>query len=196
MIRKKIILASASPRRKELLSLLGVKFKVVPSKTDEKLNPRLKPRAQVEELARQKAHAVATRVTNSLVIAADTIVVVVVVDEILGKPSSTEDAKRMIRKLNGREHKVMSGFTIMDTETKREVTKSVVSRLFMKKLSRKEIDAYIAKEENLFDKAGAYAIQLLGAVLFEKIEGDYYNIVGLPISLLSDELKRFGIHTL
>ncbi len=190
---RRIILASSSPRRRELMEMLGLKFRVVKSNVEEKLNPRLGPRAQAEALSRQKAEAVAEKYDDAVVIGADTLVVVD--SEILGKPKDNTSAERMLRKLSGREQEVITGFTILDTAKRQSVTKSVVSKLVMRKLTAAEIAAYIDKEIVL-DKAGSYAINGIGAIFFERIEGDYYNIVGLPLYALSQELKRMGIRIL
>lgn len=190
---RKIILASSSPRRKELLSMLGLQFRVVKSGVDEKLNPRLGPRAQAEALSKQKAQVVAEKYDDAIVIAADTLVVID--NEILGKPKDQADAQRMLKKINGKNQEVVTGFTVIDTKLNKSVTKSVSSKLFMRKVTVSEIDAYI-KRETLSDKAGSYAINGIGAIFFERIDGDYYNIVGLPVFALSQELKRMGIKVL
>jgi septum formation protein len=187
---KQIILASASPRRKALLQQIGLPCKVVPSNIIEKLNPRLKPRGQVEQLALEKAMSIAEKYPQSIIIAADT--VVVMRDEIIGKPISREDAKRILEKLSGKSHTVITGFSIIDTQLHRKVTKSIESTVFMKKLTKKDIEKYIDTNEPM-DKAGGYGIQEKGGVFIERIEGDYFNVVGLPISALIEELKRFGV---
>jgi len=190
---RKIILASSSPRRKELLQLLGLQLKVVKSDVDEKLNPRLGPQSQAEDLSRQKAEAVARKFPDAIVIGADTLVVIGT--EIFGKPKDLVDAERMLKKLNGKMHEVITGFTIIDTKTGKRITKSVITKLLMRRLTSGEISAYI-KRETVSDKAGSYAINGVGAIFFEKIVGDYYNIVGLPLYALSKELKRFGVKIL
>ncbi len=190
---RQIILASSSPRRKELLQNIGLTFRVVPSKIDEKLNPRLKVASQVEQLSLQKAEAVAPTYPDAIIIAADTLVAID--QEILAKPSSRDDAVRMLRKLNGKMHIVVTGFTIMDTKIKKQVTKSETTKLFMRRLTEKEVESYV-KKENRQDTAGGYAMHLLGAVLFEKIEGDYFNVIGLPIPSLVRELKKFKLDVL
>lgn len=192
-MKRKIILASGSPRRKELLKSVGLTFRVVSSRIDEKLNPRLKPQRQAEELSLQKAVAVSKKYDDAVIIAADTIVVID--DEILLKPVDFREAKRFLRKLAGRKHQVITGFTIIDTNSRKRITKSAVTDVYMKHLTKREIDSYILREETS-DKAGGYGIQGLGAVLFEKIEGDYFNIVGLPLYSLSEELKKFEIFLL
>ncbi len=192
---KKLILASASPRRKQLLKQIGLEFEVLASNIDEKLNPRLKPLHQVEELSRQKAEATAQmkEAKNAIIIAADSMVAVA--DEIMGKPKDVKDAKRMLKKLSGSTHSIVTGFTIMDTATKKKVTKSVETKVWFKKLSPQEISVYIKTGEPM-DKAGAYAIQEIGAIFIERIEGDYQGAVGLPLFALVKELKKFGIRVL
>ncbi len=190
-----IILASSSPRRKQLLESIGITFKIIPSNIEEKMNPRLGPAAQAELLSVQKAEAVARlhQGKELLIIAADTIVIID--GEKLGKPESDDDAKRMLRKLSGKKHSVVTGFTILDLVSGKKITSSVQTQLWMRTLSAKEILSYVQKEM-LIDKAGSYAIQGIGAVLFEQIEGDYTNVLGLPIPALYKELKKFGVHIL
>ena len=190
-----IILASSSPRRKQLLESVGISLKIVPSNIEEKMNPRLGPAAQAELLSVQKAEAVARLYQGKefLIIAADTIVVVD--GEKLGKPESESDAKRMLKKLSGKKHSVVTGFTILDCISGKKVTRSVETQLWMRKLSDKEILSYMQKEM-LSDKAGSYAIQGIGAVLFERIEGDYSNVLGLPLADVYKELKKFGVYIL
>ncbi len=157
------------------------------------MNPRLGPRAQAEYLSQQKAKAVSERVKHAIIIAADTLVVLN--KEIIGKPSSVEQAKKMLKKLSGKTHTVITGFTIIDTASNKTTTKSSQTKVFIRKLSKKEIDAYVKKEQTL-DKAGGYAIQGIGSLLIEKIEGDFSNVVGLPLATLYQELKKFGIFLL
>jgi septum formation protein len=187
---KQIILASASPRRRKLLESIGLKVKVVPSGIDEKLNPRLKGVSQAEELSRQKADAVAKRYKDALVLAADTLVIVG--DEKLGKPKDLLDAKRMLRKLSGVRHSVVTGYTLVDCSSRKIVTKSEETYVYFKKLTDNEIAKYTQKEK-VMDKAGAYAIQGYGSILVEKIDGDYSNVVGLPISSVVKQLMRLGV---
>ncbi len=187
---RRIILASESPRRKRLLKQLDIDFEVVPSEIEEKLNPRLKPKGQAELLSKEKAKAVAAKYNDAIIIAADTIIALE--DEVLVKPQDGRDARRILKKLSGKVHTVITGFTILDTENQKKITKSVETKVFFKNLQEKEIRSYIEKE-NLLDKAGAYAIQGIGVVFVEKIEGDYFNVVGLPLFALARELKKFGI---
>jgi septum formation protein len=188
---KQIILASTSPRRKELLQKIGLNFKVVGSHVEEKLNPRLKPRGNVEYLSQLKAKAIADNYPDSIIIAADTFIVFQ--DEILGKQADEKAAKRTLRRLSGNTHQVMTGFTILDTGTGKSITKSTAANIFMKKMSAKDIDWYV-KTGEWKDAAAAYKIQEKGSIFVERIEGDFWGIVGLPLSLLVEELKHFGVY--
>ncbi|MBS1113027.1 MAG: Septum formation protein Maf [Nitrospirae bacterium] len=188
-----IILASGSPRRREILAKTGLKFKVDMSNYQEKLEPGLKPHDIARLLSSEKARHVAHRYRNVLVIAADTIVVFK--GSLFGKPQNKEQAKEMLKTLSGKAHSVITGFTIIDTATKKELTTSVESKVFFKRLSPNEIAAYIRSGEPL-DKAGAYAVQGLGAVLIKRIEGDFFNVMGLPLHSLTESLKKFGIKVL
>lgn len=178
---KEIILASTSPRRKELLENLGVKFKVVGSNIEEKINNKLSSPEIVKDLAYQKAKAVSNKITgNHLVIAADTIVEY---NNILGKPKDTEEARFMLKLLSGQVHKVITGFAIIDSLTKREFIDYECTKVYFNNLSNDQIERYILTDEPM-DKAGAYGIQGKGSLFVSKIEGDYFNVVGLPVSKL------------
>lgn len=190
---RKIILASASPRRRQLLKQLGLQFEVIPSDLEEKFNPRLGPRNQVELLAKQKAEAVASKFENAIIIAADTLVVLG--NEIIGKPKDKNEAKRMLKKLRGREHSVVTGFVLIDTATSRMIIKSVETRVWFKKFSISEMHAYIKTGEP-FDKAGGYGNMGLGTLFVEKIEGDYSGSIGLPLFILGKELRKLGVEIL
>ena len=190
---KTIILASASPRRKELLSKTGLKFRVDESSYEENLKLTLKPDKLAIFLAREKARDVARRHRNALIISADTIVVLK--NRVFGKPRSRKEAKEMLKALSGKAHTVITGYTIMDTGSGEELSGSVKSKVFFKVLSEREIDAYIKSGEPL-DKAGAYGVQGLGAVIVRRIEGDFFNVMGLPLNSLAESLKNFGISVL
>ena len=187
---KKIILASASPRRKELLEKIGLKFEVDASNCAEEIDPTLKPDEIVRRISITKAKSVATRHQNAVIIAADTIGVIGT--KLLGKPHTAGEARKMLAQISGKSHDVITGFTVLDTAAEKIVTKTVTTKVYIKKLTKKEIDAYVQTGEPL-DKAGAYGIQGLGAVIVEKIEGDYYNVMGLPLSALAEVLQEFGI---
>ena len=181
-----LILASASPRRRELLNLLGLPFTVRPVKIDETLDPALPPMEAVGRLSARKARAQLRR-TGEVFLAADT--VVVLNGKILGKPRSPEEAAGMLRALAGQEHLVMTGLTVASdwgTETVTEVT-----AVRFRDLTDREIAAYVATGEPM-DKAGAYGIQGGGAIFVTGIAGDYYNVVGLPLCRLYGVLRRLA----
>jgi septum formation protein len=190
---KTIILASASPRRKEILEKTGLKFRVDESDYEEKIVPGLKPHELAVLFSCKKARAVARRYRDALIIAADTIVVLK--GKLFGKPRDAEDASKMLKALSGKSHYVITGFTIIDTGIKKELSRSIETKVFFKRLSAVEIEAYIRSGEPL-DKAGAYGIQGLGAVIVKKIEGDFFNVVGLPLNAVVGSLKKFGINVL
>jgi len=190
---KTIMLASASPRRKELLEKLGLKFQVEPSNYQEDINSGLEPHELAKSLSLKKAELVARDHKSALVIAADTFIAFE--GKILGKPQTETAARKMLAAISGRRHSVITGFTIIDTESNKVLSRSVSTRVYIRQLTSNEIDAYVRSKEPL-DKAGAYAIQGLGSVIVEKIEGDYFNVVGLPLSALAESLKEFGIHIL
>ena len=186
---KKVILASASPRRKELLKQMGISYEVIVPDIDEESFGLLPPNELVQTLAQMKAQAVANTVEeNSLVIAADT--VVVLEGQILGKPKDELDAKQMLNMLSGKAHMVYTGVAIVDPATNRQERFVVDTKIYMKVMSQEEIDAYILTGEPL-DKAGSYGIQGRGGVFIERIEGDYFSVMGLPIARLYDLLKKF-----
>ena len=179
-----LILASASPRRKELMSLFGIPFVVRAADIDETMDSSKPPFDEVARVSRAKALAVA-REEDDAVVAADTIVVCD--GRVLGKPHSREEAVAMLSLLSGRDHQVMTGCTVLrgsQIETFTEVTD-----LHFRPLSRKEIETYVASGEPM-DKAGAYGIQGGAALFCERIAGDYYNVMGLPVCRLSQTLKR------
>ena len=187
---KRIILASASPRRKELLEKLGLKFEVDASNCAEEIDPTLEPDELVRRISITKAKSVAQRHQDAVIIAADTIGVIG--KKLLGKPHTADEAGKMLAKISGKSHEVITGFTILDTVTDKIMTGTVSTKVYIKKLTRQEIAAYVQTGEPL-DKAGAYGIQGRGAVIVEKIEGDYYNVMGLPLSALTEALIEFGI---
>ena len=190
---KTIILASASPRRKELLKQIGLKFKVVPSEYEESLDSGLDPHELAQRLSLEKANSVARIQPDALVIAADTLGVLN--GKVLGKPHTESEARKMLAMLSGKAHSVITGFTIMDAATNKSLTRTVETRVYLRKLTSGEIDAYVKSGEPL-DKVGGYAIQGLGAVIVERIEGDYFNVVGLPLRALAESLKEFGVKVL
>jgi septum formation protein len=188
---KTVILASASPRRKELLEKIGLKFEVDASDCKEEIDSELEPDEFVRQISIKKAKSVAVRHKNAIIIAADTIGVIG--NKILGKPHTENEARKMLNEISGKSHSVITGFTVLDTATNKIMSRTVNTKVYIKKLTKQEIDAYVQTGEPL-DKAGAYAIQGLGAVIVEKIEGDYYNVMGLPLNALTEALKEFGIN--
>jgi len=188
---QKIVLASASPRRKELMEKTGLKFEVDPVETDENVESGKNPHEIVREISLQKAMSVSGKHRDAVIIAADTIGFLN--GQIIGKPHNPDEARKILQLLSGKSHIVITGFTIIDSSNNKTVSQSVETKVYIKKLSQQEIDAYISTGEPL-DKAGAYGIQGLGSVIVEKIEGDYYNVVGLPLHALSEALKAFGIN--
>lgn len=186
-----LILASQSPRRKALLERLGVPFNVYVSPVDESVEEPGPPSGLVQQLARRKAETVASEYPESLVLAADT--VVAHGDTILSKPESEAAARRMLRDLSGTQHSVHTGIALEHAASERSVTAVESTRVIFGELDEEEIDAYVASGSPL-DKAGAYGIQdHTGSLLVERIEGDYYNVVGLPVRRLYVTLRsRFG----
>jgi septum formation protein len=184
----RVVLASGSPRRHELLNLIGISHEVRPANIDETLRSRETPQRHAERLAREKAGAVATRDPNLITIGADTIVVVN--RKILGKPASAEQAAEMLRQLSGREHKVVTAVAVSRGKKLRSAVEEV--RVRFRKLRADEIEAYIATGEPL-DKAGAYGIQGYGATIVECVNGDYFSVMGLPLARLVGLLRDVGL---
>jgi septum formation protein len=187
---KKIILASTSPRRIELLSNLNLEFTAEGSNYKEDMQKKLSPVRLAKYLAIGKAQAVANNHTDGIVIGADTFVVLG--NELLGKPKDKKEASRMLRKISGKNVSVVTGFAIVDAKTARKYSGHSTAKVFIKKLTTKEILWYVGTGEPL-DKAGAFAVQGYGAVLITKMEGDFFSIVGLPVYQLVQSLKKFGI---
>jgi septum formation protein len=209
-----IILASASPRRKELLERLGFTVKVIPGNVDETQIEEETPENFVKRMARTKTLAVVDRMQTTLyptdadgapirtgysgrgsdsrwVIGADT--VVVVGDDVLGKPKDTAGAVEMLHRLSGQVHRVITGFCIHDLRKNKEGLQAVATEVTFKRLASSEIDKYIAVGESM-DKAGAYAIQGVGAYLVDSIIGSYTNVVGLPLCQMVEMMEEMGAH--
>lgn len=182
-----LVLASQSPRRKELLGILGYPFTVVPSSIDETPTIGEDPEQFCIRVAREKGIEVASRVSQSVVISADT--VVTVDREMLGKPTGEQDAARMLRKLSGRDHVVLTAVTIINQRKQETLEGLERTRVWFNPISDEEILDYI-RRENVFDKAGAYAIQGYAGVYIPKIEGNYFNVMGLPLPLVHELLCR------
>ncbi|CAM3502020.1 Maf family protein [Marinicrinis lubricantis] len=188
-----LILASSSPRRQEIIRSLRLPFEVYPSHVDETIEASLTPSEAVTVLAERKASAVKEKLNGSMkgvIIGSDT--VVVLGNDILGKPVNPQDAFAMLKRLQGRSHQVYSGIACIDAAEDKRVVQYRSTLVHMRSLSDDQIERYIESGEPM-DKAGSYAIQGLGAALVDSIEGDYFNVVGLSVALLTDMLKEFGI---
>ena len=191
----RLILASQSPRRRELLRILGWPFEIIPSGVDETAAPaELAPARLAVWLAEEKAQDVAEQYHHALVIGADTIVVWG--DQVMGKPSDLEDARRMLRALSGVTHRVITGIAVRRAgPDPLLLSDAVETAVTFRRLTDNEIEAYLLTGEPM-DKAGAYAIQGYGALLVAGVHGDYPNIVGLPVARLADLLRSAGLRIL
>lgn len=185
-----IVLASASPRRRELLATLQLPFRVMPAPVDEEGVDEPTPQRLVQTLAQVKAEAVAKLHPDALVIGADT--VVVLDGRVLGKPASAQEARSMLAALSGKRHQVMTGLSLIHRQSGTRRTEYEMTHVTFAPLSPKAIDRYVNTGEPM-DKAGAYGIQGLGATLVQGIEGCYFNVVGLPLYRLARMLAAFGI---
>jgi septum formation protein len=185
----KLILASSSPRRKELLGKLGIPFEVVTAGVSEDVEGDIGPEEMVVMLAKRKAGAVAQSLTSGIVIGSDT--TIAFEGKVLGKPKDKEDARAILKSLRGKRHQVYSGIALVNVENNRVEASAVVTSIRMRNYSDDEINDYVASGEPM-DKAGAYAIQGEGGRLVEQMEGSFDNVVGLPVRELAEMLKRFG----
>jgi len=185
-----ILLASTSPRRRELLSLLGVPFSIVPPTGDELLSPHLSPSEQTRRLALDKAQSVANQHPQDLVIGSDT--VIEIEGKLLGKPENIQEAQTMLRHLRGRYHQVHTGVAIIQLSTNVSIDFVETAKVWIHPFDEHTLKSYLATEESL-GKAGAYSIQGKGAQLIEKIEGDYPTIVGLPLWRTAKVLEQQGV---
>ncbi len=192
-MNKPIILASASSRRRELLQQIGLSFQTAPAHVDERVLAGEQPEAFAARVAMDKARATAEKFSSGIIIAADTIVVLK--NAILGKPADAADAERMLNMLSGKMHRVITGLAVMDAATGKVLIRTAITRVWFRNLSGEEIASYVMTREPL-DKAGAYGIQGKGALLAERIDGCYFNVVGLPLVLLNEMLKEFEVRLL
>lgn len=190
---KTIVLASSSPRRRDILRLARVPFVVDPCDIDEILDPSRDPHDLARDLSFQKAVSVAGRHPGSLVIAADTFIVFR--GTLLGKPHTEAEAGAILAMLSGHAHSVITGYCVLDTSSETHTCGSSETKVWIKTLTSREIKNYVNTREPL-DKAGGYAIQGLGALIVEKIEGDFYNVVGLPLGEVVRALGKFGVRVL
>ena len=184
------ILASGSPRRRELLRQLGLPFKVIPSTLEETDQSGMEPRRHATYYAREKAKEVAHLYPQKWVLAADTIVIVD--EEILGKPLNVKEATAMLSRLSGRSHHVITGVCLLHAQFGVEESQTVETEVFMRNLSTADIEGYIATGEPM-DKAGAYGIQGIGGCLVQRIQGSYSNVVGLPLCETVELLRRHRV---
>jgi septum formation protein len=189
----KFILASASPRRRELLKSIGLEFDVIPSHIPEVRAAGEAPEEYVARLSREKANAIAEQYPGSWIIAADT--TVLMGDELLEKPADGKDAERMLAAIAGKTHTVYSGVTLLNREGGHHDTRVAESEVRMLPLEPRDIAWYVATGEPL-DKAGAYAIQGIGSMFIDSVHGSFTNVVGLPLALLFQMLRKAGIDPL
>jgi septum formation protein len=192
-----LILASSSPRRQELIRIFNLPVQIYASDVNEETQDTLSPAEVVETLSLRKAQAVADQTqfqdSSGIVIGSDTIVVLE--NQILGKPSTIEHAEEMLQSLQGNWHQVFSGVACIDMNTGTSLVNHRMTRVKMKKLDVQQIKRYIDHGESM-DKAGAYGIQGTGSLLIESIEGCYFNVVGLPLTLLGDMLSELGVEVI
>lgn len=190
---KQLVLASSSAPRQALLDKLHFPYIADPSNYEEDMTLDLSPKDLAIELSRGKARDVAGRHKNAVVLGADSFVVCD--GQLLGKPHTIERAKEMLKTLSGRTHTFITGYTIIDTDTKREVSEAVETTVRFRDISSEEIDRYLAKEDTR-KNAGAYRIQDIGTLFAESVEGNFDNIIGLPLAQVCESLKPFGIFLL
>jgi len=190
---KKIILASKSPRRADLLNQIGLNFEIIPSKINEKQYISQDPEESVKKIALMKANEVAKKIKNGIVIGADTIVILD--GEVIGKPKDERDAFKILKKISNKEHVVITGLAVVDASTKKTFVETVKTLVKFKKITDEEIKDFIDTGEP-FDKAGGYGIMNFASIFVEKVNGCFYNVVGLPLSKLTEMLKHFGINIL
>jgi septum formation protein len=186
MSRPRVVLASASPRRRELLRLIGVEHEVRPADIDESMRPGEMPREHTERLAREKAAAI--HVGDDVTIGSDTIVVVD--GDVLGKPRDRSDAARMLRRLSGRSHVVLTAVAVRWRDAQASAVEEAA--VTFRPLSADEIEQYIDTGEPM-DKAGSYGIQGFGATIVERVDGDYFAVMGLPLNRLVRLLRQIGL---
>jgi len=183
------ILASVSPRRKELLEGMGIEFDVIPSGINEDFLNGETPRDHVLRLSKEKSSAVSRNNPDAWVLGADT--VVIIDGEVIGKPGTQNEARAMLARLSGREHRVITGFTIVNKSADVMITDAVESFVIFKEISEDEMDWYVKTKEP-YDKAGGYAVQGMAAFFIREIRGSYTNVVGLPLTEVVTALKRVG----
>lgn len=192
-MKRKIILASGSTQRKKLLETIGLDFEIEKSNYKEDMSEKMPAHKLVQKLALGKAQDVAQKHKNAIIIGADSFVVLG--KEFLGKPRTPQKARKMLKKISGKKHQLITGIAIIDTKRNKTFTDYEITEVWFKKLSAKEIENYIKTGEPL-DKAGSYAIQKLGCILIKKINGNYTNVVGLPINKIYEYLLKLDVDIL
>ena len=185
----RLILASSSPRRADLLSQIGLTFEIYPSDIEEpSFNGSINPVSATQQLASMKAKSVAERYTEGVIIGADTLVAFE--DELLGKPDNPDHARRILKQLSGKNHEVVTSVCLINVEHSKEISWTETTKVYFRELNTVEIDEYVNCGEPS-DKAGAYGIQGRGAAFVNRIEGCYFNVVGLPLASLIEHLSDF-----
>lgn len=192
-MKRRIILASGSKQRKKLLDMIGIDFEVCKSGYEEDMSEKLPARELAQKLALGKARDVAKKHKDAIIIAADSFGVLD--GEFLGKPRSIEEAKEMLRKLSGKKHELITGIAVIDTQNGKTITDCDVGEVWMRELTDEEISLYVKTGEPL-DKAPSYTIEGIGAVLVEKVNGNYTSIIGLPIPKIYNILLKLGVNML
>ncbi len=187
ILSRQLVLASASPRRAELLKSMGLDFKIVPGDVDESLGISEKPQDHVLRLSQEKARAVKNEYPEACILGADTIVVIE--DDILGKPADRSEARQMLKRLSGRIHEVYTGFTLINPSPRTLISRVVRSFVTFRNIPDDEITWYVSTPEP-YDKAGSYAVQGSGAFFIKEIRGSYTNVMGLPLCEVVDALKE------
>jgi len=189
-MQRQIILATTSPRRLQLFKLLGIKFLAVDSGFEEVIDPKLSHEDLVKFLALGKARAAAKKYPKAVIVAADTMVSFR--GKIIGKPKNKQEAEKMLKSFSGNAQDVITGVAVLDAQTKQVIVAVDKIKVYFKKLSAQNISAYIKTGEP-FDKAGAYGPQGLGFNLIDRIEGDFTNILGLPMTIVFNALEKLGV---
>ena len=192
-MKRKIILASSSKQRKKLLETIGFDFGIEESDYIEDMTEKIPAQKLVQKLALGKAQDIAKKHNNAIIIGADTFIILE--KEFLGKPHTPQKAKEMLKKISGKTHRLITGIAIIDTKKNKTFTDYEITEVWFKKLTMREIEKYIKTGEPL-DKAGGYAIQKLGCIFIEKINGDYTNVIGLPINKIYKYLLRLNVDIL
>lgn len=188
---QKIILASGSEQRKLLLENIGLRFKIERSDYKEDMDLKMKPHNLAKFLSKGKVEAVAKKHKNAIVIGADSFIIFK--GKLLGKPNTEKRAREMLKMISGKWHSAITGFTVIDTEKDKSISGAEETKVYVKKMTFREIDDYVKTKEPL-NKAGSYGIQRLGSCIIEKINGEYTNVVGLPMPALADALRKLGVN--